>query len=171
MRLSPLLIAPLTALLVLPARAAEPTPEIERPAATPQAAGARHTLRTIPEACVRIEGMFTGEAADPYEFSVVRTGSRCQPRARLVDVASTQPGPQDGWIFNDRIPVPSAACPSQAAVVEVWRKPAASARPELDAQGAARIYLGEAKQAAAADRIGEIPLFALHTSIEGEPCD
>lgn len=168
MRLSPLLVV---LLIVLPAHAGDPKPEIQRPPAAPQAAGARHTLRTIPEACVRIEGMFTGDAADPYAFSLVRTGSRCQPRARLVDAASAQPDVQDGWVFNDRIRVPSAACPSQVAVLEVWRRPVASARPELDAQGAARIYLGEAKQAAAADRIGEVPQFALRTSVEGGSCD
>lgn len=170
MRLSPLLLA----LFALPALAAGPRPgterpEIERPDATPQAVGARHTLRTIPEACARIEGEFTGRAADPYAFSVVRTGARCQPRARLVDAEKVRPETKAGWIFNDRIRVPSAGCPSQAAVVEVWLKPAASARPTLDAQGSARVYLQDAQHAGAGG-LGPIPLFAVSMSVEGEPC-
>lgn len=170
MRLSPLLLA----LFALPALAADPRPgierpEIERPDATPQAVGARHTLRTIPEACARIEGEFTGRAADPYAFSVVRTSTRCQPRARLVDAAKVQPQTQAGWIFNDRIRVPSAVCASQAAVVEVWRKPVASARPTLDAQGSARIYLEDAMQSAG-EAAPAIPMFAVAMSVEGEPC-
>lgn len=170
MRLSPLWIAPLMALLALPVHATEPKPEIERPAATPQAVGARHTLRTIPEACVRIEGMFTGEAADPYRFTVVRTSPRCRPRARFVDAAEAQPGVAGGWIFNDAIRVPSAACPSREAVVEIWRKPVAAAKPELDAQGAARIYLEDAKSAAAAGEIGAIPVYTATMSVEGDGC-
>lgn len=165
MRLFPLLLVA----FALPVPAAEP--EIQRPEAAPQPIGARHALRTIPEACARIEGMFTGQAADPYRFAVVRTRARCQPRARLVDAAQAQPSAETGWVFNDLIRVPNAACPSQKAVVEIWRKPAADARPRLDAQGAARIYLGEAQHAAAADRIGAVPTFAARMTVKGEPCN
>src|SRR3546814_5623817 len=49
-------ILPLLLLAALPAFAADPVPEITRPAATPQANGVVHTLRQIPEACARIEG-------------------------------------------------------------------------------------------------------------------
>jgi hypothetical protein len=49
--------------------------------------GAAHTLRQIPEACARLEGVFTGDAAEPYRFSAVRTSEQCQPRARFVDYA------------------------------------------------------------------------------------
>src|SRR3546814_1290887 len=52
-------ILPLLLLAALPAFAADPVPEITRPAATPQANGVVHTLRQIPEACARIEGAFT----------------------------------------------------------------------------------------------------------------
>ena len=112
--------------------------------------GEAHTLRTIPEACARIEGMFTGQAAEPYKFA-----RRCAPaptasRARASSMREGEAVEKDGWKFNDLIRVPSAACPSQQAVVRVWRKPADAAPPELDAQGRSRIYLKDATEAAKA---------------------
>lgn len=65
-----------------PVLGADPKPEIDRPAATPQRVGTAHTLRLTPEACTRIEGLFTGQAAEPYRFTVVRT-SNCQPTRPL----------------------------------------------------------------------------------------
>ena len=50
--------------------AAQQRPEIVREPVPPQADGAAHTLRTIPEACARVEGVFTGQAEPPYRFSV-----------------------------------------------------------------------------------------------------
>nr|WP_246373221.1 hypothetical protein [Lysobacter spongiae] len=149
--------------------AGEPAPEIERPVAPPQAVGAVHSLRTIPEACARIEGVFTGDAAEPYRFAVVKTSPNCQPRARFVDAAKAKPDAAGGWIFNDVIRIPSAACPGQQAVVKLWRKPAAVAPPELDAQGRSRIYLQDSDKtrAAAADKV---PMFAAAMSVEGEAC-
>ena len=44
--------------------------------------------------------------------------------------------------------MPNAACPSQMAVVRVWRKPVNVKTPELDAQGRARMYLKDFKEAA-----------------------
>lgn len=169
MRITALLLA---AAAALPGQAAElPQPEIDRPDAAPQAIGAAHTLRTIPEACARIQGVFTGQADDPYAFSVVRTGARCQPRAALVDAAKVKPTPAHGWIFNDLIRVPSAACPSRTAVVKVWRKPAAASEaPQLDGQGAARVYLDDAGQPATAERLAAIPQFAVAMTVEGEAC-
>jgi hypothetical protein len=161
----------LLAAAALPASAADPTPEIRRDAVAPQAVGAAHTLRTIPEACARIEGMFTGDAAQPYKFAVVRTSANCQPRARFVDAAKAQPSEAQGWKFNDLIRVPNAACPSQQAVVRVWRKPADVAPPKLDAQGRSRIYLEESRQAAAANKIPAVPIFAAAMSVEGDACD
>lgn len=152
-------------------QAAGPPPEIRREPIPAQAVGAAHTLRTIPEACVRIEGMFTGEAAQPYRFAVVRTSPNCQPRARVVDVAKAQPSVRTGWKFNDLIRVPNAACPTQHAVVRVWRKPADVAPPELDAQGRARLYLEDSKRAAARGRTAAVPMFAAAMAVEGEPCD
>lgn len=166
------LILPLLSLLSLPALAAAAEPEIQRPTAAVQAVGVAHSLRTIPEACTRLEGAFTGDPARPYAFSAVRTSPACRPRARFVDAAQAAPSTAAGWRLNDRITVPSAACPGQRAVVQVWRKPLASARPQLDGQGNARIYLGDAKQAAAGDAApAAVPLFAAEMALEGSACD
>ena len=164
-----LLCLAIATLVPAAAHAADPQPEIERPAAAPQAVGAVHSLRTIPEACARIEGAFTGDAAEPYRFAVVKTRPDCQPRARFVDAARARPDTGTGWIFNDVIRVPSASCPGQQAVVKVWRKPAAVAPPDLDAQGRSRIYLQDsaATRATAADKV---PMFAAAMSVEGGAC-
>ncbi|TGV51924.1 hypothetical protein EN803_40315, partial [Mesorhizobium sp. M2D.F.Ca.ET.160.01.1.1] len=99
------------------------TPELQRAVGAPQAVGAVHTLRQIAEACARLEGAFTGDAAAPYRFSAVRTSEQCQPRARFVDYIKAQPSADKGWKLNDVIRVPNAACPAQQAVVRVWRLP------------------------------------------------
>lgn len=166
----PLAAAVLALVPCLAFAAQDARPEIARKASTPQAAGAVHTLRTIPEACARIEGVFTGQAAEPYRFAVARTSERCQPRARLVDAEKTKPTPAEGWIYNDEVRVPSAACPSQQAVVKVWRKPATGAPPALDAQGRSRIYLKDATDAAKKGDAGAVPMFAAAMSVEGKAC-
>ena len=153
----------------LPLGAAEPKPEIVRPAASPQAVGAVHTLRTIPEACARIEGQFTGQAAQPYKFAVARTSPNCQPRARLVDATRARPSAASGWIFNDLIRVPSAACATQQAVVRIWRKPADAVPPKLDAQGRSRIYLKDATDRAKAGG-PSVPVYAAAMAVEGKAC-
>lgn len=152
-----------------PAHAADPVPEITRGAVTAQPVGVAHTLRQIPEACVRIEGVFTGDPAAPYRYAVVRTRPDCQPRARFVDAANAKPTVDGDWIFNDLLRVPSVECPSHQAVVRVWRKPVHQAM-ELDGQGQSRIYVGEAKQAAAAGRIAELPMYAAEMGVEGKAC-
>lgn len=157
------------AVAAAPALAADPEPEISRDAVAPQAVGVVHTLRQIPEACARIEGGFTGDASEPYRFAVVRTSANCQPRARFVDAAKARPSESAGWVFNDLIRVPSAACPSQQAVVRVWRKPVDQTL-ELDGQGQSRIYVGESKQAAAGGKLPAIPMFAAEMGVEGTPC-
>ncbi len=149
--------------------AQDPKPEITRQASTAQADGKAHTLRTIPEACARIEGQFTGQAADPYKFTLARTSANCQPRARLVDAAKVKPSTKEGWIFNDVIRVPSASCPSQEAVVRVWRKPADATPPDLDAQGRSRIYLKDATDKARA-KAPSVPMFAVAMAVEGKAC-
>lgn len=153
------------------ARAADPAPEIKRPPITAQAVGAVHSLRQIPEACARMEGAFTGDPAQPYRYAVVRTSPQCQPRARFVDFAKAQPSEAGGWTFNDVIRVPNAACPTQQAVVRVWRKPLATAKPTLDAQGQARVYLGDAKQSVAAGNVPQVPLYAARMTVEGKACN
>ncbi len=152
------------------ATAADPTPEIKRDAGKPQGIGAVHTLRTIPEACARMEGQFTGQSAQPYKFAVVRTSPSCQARARFVDAAKAKPSLAAGWKFNDVIRVPSATCATQQAVVRVWRKPADNTPPKLDAQGRSRIYLKESVAAAKKGDIAAIPMYAAAMAVEGVPC-
>jgi len=165
---------PLIAILALaaaqPLLAAGPTPEIKRDAGTPQAVNALHTLRQIPEACARMEGMFTGNAAEPYKFAVVRTSPNCQPRARFVEFVKAKPSEAGGWKLNDLIQVPSAACPSQKAVVKVWRKPADTAPPKLDAQGRSRLYLLEMQAAAKKGGYQPVTMFAAEMKLEGQAC-
>ncbi len=152
------------------ATAADPTPEIKRDAVKPQAIGAVHTLRTIPEACARMEGQFTGQAAQPYKYAVVRTSPNCQARAKFVDAAKAKPSEAAGWKFNDVIRVPNATCATQQAVVRVWRMPANATPPKLDAQGRSRIYLKESVDAAKKGDISAVPMYAAAMSVEGVPC-
>ena len=171
MRLLPVLFVIVTlAASGAPAWAADPKPEIARDVAQPQAQNAVHTLRQIPEACARLEGMFTGQAGEPYVFTVVRTSPQCQPRARFVDAAKARPSASSGWILNDVIRVPNAACPSQQAVVQVWRKPGQAAPPRTDAQGRSRIYLEEQRQAAKSGNLAAVPQFAAHMAVDGKAC-
>lgn len=153
-----------------PAPAVEPEPEIQRDAATAQPVGEAHTLRRIPEACARMEGRFTGDAADPYALSLARTSASCQPRAQFVDAAKVKPSLASGWKLNDLIRVPNADCPSQQAVVRVWRKPVEVAPPKLDAQGRSRVYLKEMQAAARQGRLNPVPLFAAEMAVAGEGC-
>lgn len=174
MRLSTILLAGSLAAVAGPLLAAglpgDPAPEIKRDTGAPQAVGAAHTLRTIPEACARLEGVFTGDAAQPYKYAVVRTDPQCQPRARFVDYAKVQPSVAKGWKFNDLIRVPNAACPSQQAVVRVWRLPAHN-KPTLDGQGSARVYLQEAKEnAAAGKKLPPVTMYAAEMKVEGKGC-
>lgn len=149
--------------------AAGPTPEIQRDPVPAQATGRPHTLRQIPEACIRLEGRFTDDLAMPYRLDVVRTSPRCQPRARFVDVARAPLGNGGGWRLNDVIRVPSAACPSQQAVVRIWRKPV-DVKPVLDAQGKARVYLEQARRQAGQGQPARLPEFAVAMTVEGGPC-
>ncbi|KAA8995425.1 hypothetical protein FJU31_14775 [Stenotrophomonas cyclobalanopsidis] len=167
MRLSLLMLAALVP--ALPALAAE-TPELQRAVGAPQSVGAVHTLRQIPEACARLEGVFTGQAAEPYRFSAVRTSEQCQPRSRFVDYAKAQPSADKGWKLNDVIRVPNAACPAQQAVVRVWRLPVNNTQA-LDGQGQSRIYLEEAKKQAAAGKIPQVTMFAAQLQVEGKACN
>ena len=168
---------PLIAILALACAAAAPghlraadAPEIQRAPGAPQSVNSPHTLRQIPEACARLEGMFTGSAAAPYKFAVVRTSPNCQPRARFVDFAKAKPSAAGGWKYNDLIQVPSAACPSQKAMVRVWRKPGDAAPPKPDAQGSSRLYLEEMKAAAKQGGYKTLPMYAAEMKVEGKAC-
>ncbi|MFC6841075.1 hypothetical protein [Xanthomonas theicola] len=151
------------------ALAADPVPELQRQPGTAQAVGVVHTIRQIPEACVRFEGIYTGDAAQPYRLSAVRSSPTCQPRAKLVEFDQARPSEAAGWKFNDLIRVPSAGCPTQQAVVRVWRKPA-DGKPALDGQGQSRIYLEEAKRQAIAGKIAQVPMYAVQMQVEGKAC-
>ena len=156
--------------ICFPALAGDPTPEISRPAATPQPVGVLHTLRQIPEACARIQGQFTGDPADPYKFELVKTSPNCAPRAKLVDAAKAKPSEAGGWKFNDLVRVPSTQCATRFAVVRVWRKPVDVAPPALDAQGKSRLYLEEQRRRAATGQLAAVPEYAVSTAVEGTPC-
>jgi hypothetical protein len=169
MRALPLLLLAFTMpALAAGARPEAAKPEIARGPVQPQAQNAVHTLRQIPEACARLEGMFTGQAAEPYTFTVVRISPQCQPRARFVDAAKAKPV-ENGWVLNDLIRVPNAACPSQQAVVHVWRKPM-DKTPKLDGQGQARIYLKDQSDKAKAGQLDAVPMYAAQMTVEGPSC-
>jgi hypothetical protein len=163
-----LLVAALAASFA--AGAADPRPEVERAAATPQPVGVLHSLRTIPEACLRLQGRFTGDAAAPYRFEAVRTSPACQPRALVEDAAKARPSAANGWILNDRVSVPEAGCPGLQAVATVWRRPATGTPPALDAQGRSRIYLEQTLRNAKAGKLAALPAYAISTAVEGKPC-
>ncbi len=150
--------------------AADPKPEVQRPVGTAQAVGVAHTLRSIPEACARLEGQFTGDKAKPYKFAAVPTSQRCQPRARLVDAVGAKASVANGWVLNDVIRVPSASCKSQQAVVRVWRQASKAAPPKLDPQGRSRIYLKDGLEAARDGQLAAIPVFAAAMTLEGIAC-
>lgn len=166
MRLS--MLATSLALFALTAHAGGQQPEIKRPVGKAQAVGALHTLRVIPEACMRIQGKFTGDAAKPYDFAAVPTGTRCQPRAKLVDAASVKPQGKSGWVYADEVRVPSAACPSQQAVVRLWRSTAEAAPPKLDAQGRSRLYVKDSM--AGKPDATSVPTFAIEMGVAGKVC-
>lgn len=149
----------------------EPQPEIHREVALPQAVGVAHTLRTIPEACARFEGRFTGQARSPYALNIVRTGSRCMARAQLVDAVVVRAGVGAGWILNDLIRVPRVECPSQQAVIHIWRKEVASAAPKLDAQGRVRVYLKDSMAPVGKAKSVAVPQFAVAMAVEGKRCE
>ena len=158
----------LTVLVPTLAVAAE-TPELQRGTGAAQAVGAVHTLRQIPEACARLEGVYTGDAAQPYRFAPVRTSEHCQPRARFVDFAKAQPSAEKGWKLNDVIRVPDATCPTRQAVVRVWRLPV-EPNTARDGQGQSRIYLEDAKKQAASGGIPKVTMFAAQLQMEGKAC-
>lgn len=160
----------LFAALAFPVFAAEPQPEITREPGKAQAVGVVHTVRGIPEACVRLEGVFTGTTAQPYKLAAMKSHPNCQARARFVEFAQAQPSEAKGWKLNDLIRVPSSSCASLQAVVRVWRMPVDVAPPGLDPQGRARIYLKDAIERAKAQGAPKVPLYAAQLRLEGRAC-
>lgn len=152
------------------ARAADPPPEIQRAPFPSQAGGVVVTLRIIPEACMRLEGRFTGDRGHPYAVSAQPSSARCLPRARLVDAASARPSSRRGWVLNDRIQIPSADCPGQVAVVSIWREARATSVPAYDAQGRVRIYLHDALSSAGRAQAPALPRYVAQLAMQGRDC-
>lgn len=131
--------------ILLFAAALAAAPEITRPVAPPQAIGAAHALRNVPEACTRIEGVFTAEGYSPS--LVPRVG--CRPRAPFEPGIGAQPPSGEGWILNDLLRVPRADRPACIATISVWRHPGALAPMQADGQQRVRLYLDAARAPAA----------------------
>ena len=123
-------------------KSAAPQSEIQREVGQAQAVGQVHTLRNIPEACVRLQGQFTGDAAAPYRMESVPR-DRCAPRAKFVEANTLEKPPSigGGWTLNDVIRVPSAACPNQQAALSIWRHQVDPTKIALDGQGRMRMYM------------------------------
>ena len=119
-----------------------------RPIGSAQADGQLHTLRTIPEACVRLQGQFGGP--DGYALAAVPSAPGCQPRAQFRGVDSIDPDPAAGWLLDEIVRVPSARCPQQMLRLELWTLPVAPVQAPRDGQGQVRIYLEQAQQGRAA---------------------
>jgi len=158
----------LPVLLLAPLAVAAQAQEIQRPPVAAQAVDVLHTVRQVPEACIRIEGRFTGQDDAPYDMRRVRTGAQCQPRAAWLDFAQVTPD-EGGWMLNDRIRIPAAGCPEQRAVVEIWRRQVEQPLTR-DGQGQLRVYLDEARQQAGAGRLAALPAYAARLEMEGRPC-
>ncbi|WP_372018371.1 hypothetical protein [Pseudoxanthomonas sp. 10H] len=161
------LLAVLVAVLAVasPLRAQAPRAEHTQ-AGAPQAVGALHSVRTIPEACTRLEGLFTGQDAQPYRMQAVQTAPACQPRARFVEAAQAAPSPASGWILNTETRIPQAGCAGREAVVKVWRKPVAQDLAR-DGQGQVRIYLQDAQKQAAAGQVRALPEYTAQLDVAG----
>ena len=145
------------------------SPEIRREPYPPQAVGAAHTIRIIPETCAYLRGQFTTDLAVPYRYGASKIAGRCQPRARLVDPAKAAPSTAKGWILNDEVRIPQAGCPTRTAVIRIWRKPVDTQAP-LDGRGQARIYLQDAKQQAKSGAVAKLPEYAAVLEMEGRSC-
>jgi hypothetical protein len=122
------------------ATAADAIPEITRAVSPVQPVGAVHVARSIPEACVFLQGKFATDAV-PYVLSAVPK-QRCPARAKFlgVDVQDDEPG----WILNDRIRVPRSDRADCIATIEIWRHPGQLALATRDAQQRVRMYLDTA---------------------------
>jgi len=117
MRLAPACLLLLALAPCLASAGQDPKPEIKREASTPQADGKAHTLRTIPEACARIEGLFTGIEDRIAQFTdlVATAISNAQARADLaasrarIVAASDQTRRRTRTSSRSRAPAPTAS--------------------------------------------------------------
>lgn len=148
---------------------AQTTVSVQEQTGAPQAVGAAHTVRIIPEACTRLEGVFTGDAAAPYRIQAVQTSPACQPRARYVDPAQARPSAAGGWVARTVTRIPQAGCPARQAVVRVWHKPVQQDLAR-DAQGKVRIYLQDAQKQAAAGQLRALPEYSAQLEVARASC-
>lgn len=168
MRVNPCLtLLMISTLLLAPALAAPPDTGRQRPPSRPQADGVWHTLRQIPEACARLQGRFTGQPERPYQLQAVASSTHCRRRAVLLALQQGGEDPGQGWMLDERIMVPSAACPGLAVELRLWRRqPADTSRPR-DAQGRERIYLQQAREQWARQRLAGLPQWRAYWQLQG----
>lgn len=138
-----------------------------RPAVQPQPDGGLHTLRQIPEACVRLQGQFTGLAQQPYALQVVPTSASCPRRAVFAGV-STQAPAVPGWQPVEQLRVPSARCPGMVLVLQLWQLPGQVRRLPADAQGRERVYLEQVRATPAADSRALLPQWRASWQVQGQ---
>lgn len=161
-----LLLVPSVLLAAATTPLASPTAAAGPRQATAQADGAEHTLRQIPEACTRVQGVFTGQPATPYRLQVRQTRPDCQPRARFVAAEVAKPEQAAGWVLEDRIVVPSAACPGLQVELQVYKR-GAGASLGRDGQGQGRVYLDQARQQAMAGQLAVLPAWSARLLVHG----
>ena len=168
MRVNPCLtLLMISTLLMAPALAAPPDTGRQRPPSRPQADGVWHTLRQIPEACARLQGRFTGQPELPYQLQAVAGSTHCRRRAVLLPLQQGAVDPGPSWVLDERIVVPSAACPGLAVELTLWRSnPVATSRPR-DAQGRERIYLQQVREQSASPRLAGLPQWRAHWQLQG----
>lgn len=142
----------------LPASTTPTTPTSQAPTteAHPQALGLRHTIRQIPEACVRLEGVFTDSKTTPYNVDVVPISNRCQPRAQFVPY-SARSCKSGQWKTQSQIHIPRADCSLCSATITVFTCPNSPPHWQ-DGRGNIRIYLNP-KDPQHQDNIA-LPLFS-----------
>ena len=145
---------------------AQPAGPVKEQVGAPQAVGAAHTVRIIPEACTRLEGVFTGDAAAPYRLQSVQTSPACRPRGRYVHPAQARPSCAGRWGTSTVTRIPQARCPARQVVVRVWHKPVAQELAR-DGQGKVRIYLQDAQKQAASGQLRELPEYSAQLEVSG----
>ena len=138
-----------------------------RPVVQPQPDGVLHTLRQIPEACVRLQGQFTGQAQQPYALQVVPTTTSC-PRRAVFAGASAQAPAEPGWQPVEQLRVPSAGCPGMVLVLQLWQLPGQVRRLPADGQGRERVYLEQVRATPAADSRALLPQWRASWQVQGQ---
>lgn len=156
----------LSLLVALSAAAAAPQARPQRSPASPQADGVAHTLRQIPEACVRLQGAFTGRAEQPYALQAVPTHERCPRRAVFAGIGDA-PAASEGWQLDEQIVVPSSACPGMAMQLSMWHRQGQVQAAGRDGQGQVRVYLDQLQQGQTARAPSALPQWRASWQVQG----